>query len=71
VTWSITGGRSLQLSWRERGGPAVKPPLRSGFGRRMIEGAVAHDLAGEATLTFAPHGVACEISVPLERLTAA
>jgi PAS domain S-box-containing protein len=66
VRWSIMDDGRLRLSWRERGGPEVRPPLRSGFGRRMIEGAVAHDLAGAATLTFAPDGVACDIAIPLE-----
>jgi two-component sensor histidine kinase len=66
VRWSIMDDGRLRLSWRERGGPKVRPPLRSGFGRRMIEGAVAHDLAGAATLTFAPDGVSCEIVIPLE-----
>jgi PAS domain S-box-containing protein len=71
VRWSTMDDGRLRLSWRERGGPQVRPPLRSGFGRRMIEGAVAHDFAGEATLTFAPEGVSCEITIPLEGVAVA
>ena len=28
---------SLHLTWRETGGPSVKPPTRRGFGSQLIE----------------------------------
>jgi len=30
-------GTGLRLNWREQGGPPVSPPLRKGFGSRLIE----------------------------------
>lgn len=35
VFWTATG-REFALTWRERGGPAVEPPTRRGFGSRLI-----------------------------------
>ncbi len=58
---------SLDLVWRERGGPPVAPPQRRGFGSRMIE-ALARDLDGTSRLDFDPHGLVCEISARLKQV---
>lgn len=65
LTWRIDGKR-LELVWRESGGPPVQPPAQRGYGSRMIERALAHDLHGSAILDFQPAGVVCTISAPLE-----
>ncbi len=44
-------GCRLILSWREKGGPAVTPPLRKGFGSRVIERGLAHELKGTCIST--------------------
>jgi two-component sensor histidine kinase len=59
------GGRRLRLRWEERGGPAVRPPAGRGFGTRLVEAAAAHELHGQAELTFAPEGLRAEIAFPL------
>lgn len=59
----------LKLIWLERGGPAVSPPERSGFGRAMIEDVVGKALAGDVTLSFPPEGVRCEIVIPAAQIT--
>ena len=56
----------LALEWRERGGPPVKSPKRRGFGSRLLTQGVRHDLNGAAELDFAPDGVVCRITAPLE-----
>jgi PAS domain S-box-containing protein len=68
LSWSVTGDdpQRLELSWRERNGPRVQPPKQRGYGSTMIERAFAHDTGGEAKLTFAPSGLQCAISVPLD-----
>jgi PAS domain S-box-containing protein len=74
VVWHVDGqsdGPTLGLRWREVGGPAVAAPTRSGFGRNLVEQAVAHELGGEARLEFPPEGAAYELRVPVARLTAA
>jgi two-component sensor histidine kinase len=55
----------LSLTWQERGGPPVETPTRKGFGTRMIERGLKHDLHGDATLHFDPHGLRCVITMPL------
>lgn len=69
VDWSISNqqDRQLHLTWREMGGPLVVEPERKGFGSRLIERNVRHDLAGEAKLSYPTNGFQAEISIPLDR----
>lgn len=69
VDWSLADQRALRLtlSWRESGGPPVTAPHRRGFGSRLIERNVRHDLAGEVELDYAAGGFTAEISLPLDR----
>ena len=69
VDWSVQdlSDRKLVVLWREQGGPAVTEPSRRGFGSRLIERNVRHDLAGEAKLVYASDGFNAEISIPLDR----
>jgi two-component sensor histidine kinase len=52
---------SLLLTWQETGGPPVTPPLRRGFGTRLLEGGLARELSGSVHLSFRPDGVVCEL----------
>jgi len=62
--WTVEDGR-LRLAWREQAGPTVRPPSRKGFGSRLIERGLAHELDGRVQLRFADDGVVCEIDMPL------
>lgn len=64
LSWKLVTGDLLQLRWIERGGPTVIEPGRSGFGRRLIERGLAHELGGEARIGFHHDGVICEIDIP-------
>jgi PAS domain S-box-containing protein len=64
LSWEATGDR-LRIEWREEGGPAVVPPGRSGFGLRMIDRALAADLAGRVEMDFATQGLVCRIQASL------
>jgi two-component sensor histidine kinase len=55
----------LTIIWRERDGPAVAKPERSGFGTRLLERGVARDLGGAVTIDFRPTGLMCTITAPL------
>ncbi|MDP8921019.1 MAG: PAS domain S-box protein, partial [Pseudomonadota bacterium] len=59
ITWTLTFDepRHLTLCWQEHGGPPVVPPMRKGFGTRLIERSLAHELAGEAILAYVPTGL--------------
>ena len=52
------------LYWREEGGPPVAPPSRKGFGSRVIERGLAHELHGTTQLDYRPDGVVCTIDIP-------
>jgi PAS domain S-box-containing protein len=71
LSWSLPEGDRLAIEWRERGGPEVKTPERRGFGFRMIERALAADLAGGARLDFAREGLVCRIDASLSDAAAA
>ena len=68
VMWAITGGSNplLLVEWVESGGPPVKPPERQGFGTKLIQRGLAQQLGGEIKLDFAPTGVRCVITFPLQ-----
>ena len=68
IAWQTrlqSNGRELQLEWLEADGPAVKVPRRKGFGSRLIERGLAHELGGEARIEYRPAGVWCEIRARL------
>jgi two-component sensor histidine kinase len=69
VDWSVANqtNRRLTIEWRELDGPPVRQPTRRGFGSRLIERNVRHDLAGETKLTYATDGFRAEISIPLDK----
>lgn len=69
ITWSVEPGEhapELSFAWLERGGPAVTPPVRRGFGTRLIERAIAAEAGAKVDLSFASRGVECELRVPLK-----
>jgi two-component sensor histidine kinase len=69
--WQVlgnTGSVQLKLVWQETGGPTVITPKRQGFGTRLIDYVVHHDLGGRVELSLLATGVRCEIEVPLARI---
>jgi PAS domain S-box-containing protein len=58
IVWDIAVAErpTLQLEWRESGGPPVSPPDRQGFGSRMI-GAALHGGEGQVTFDYRPEGL--------------
>jgi len=58
-------GRQMRFRWQENGGPPVLPNGHKGFGSRLIEGALAHELRGEVRLSFGVAGVVCQIDMPI------
>ena len=56
-------GRRLILHWQEKGGPPVTPPSRKGFGSRVIEQGLTHELKGEVHLDYRPAGLLCTMSI--------
>jgi two-component sensor histidine kinase len=61
ITWELEAG-VLRLRWEESGGPRVAPPVRRGFGSRLIERSLAAELGGEVLIDFAATGVVCTVT---------
>lgn len=69
VAWNLrehAGTTCLHLDWSESDGPSVLSPTRRGFGSRLIEHGLAHELAGQVQMKFDPAGLTCTIQIPLE-----
>ncbi|POR41084.1 HWE histidine kinase domain-containing protein [Methylobacterium sp. V23] len=70
ITWRVTvgesGARRMTMEWRESGGPAVTAAPRRGYGTRLINGGVSHELGGAVHLDFRIEGLTCTIEVPLD-----
>jgi PAS domain S-box-containing protein len=69
VTWTTEEGdaETIEIRWRESGGPAVAEPRRRGFGSRLLERGLAYELKAEVRLDFAPAGLECRIRLPARR----
>ncbi|MHA6718213.1 HWE histidine kinase domain-containing protein [Sphingomonas sp. RS6] len=64
VRWSIDANGDCRIEWRERGGPAVQPPSRQGFGTTIIQRSVPYDLGGTATVRYPLTGLEAEFCIP-------
>ena len=67
MSWGVHAealGQVFRFDWTERGGPAVIPPTRRGFGSRLIERLTATEFGGEVDLAYAPDGVAWRLCAP-------
>jgi len=65
------GRTFLRIDWTEQNGPPVSPPSRRGFGSRLIEGSIAAELGGSAHLDYAPEGLRCTMTMPMDMATGA
>lgn len=63
IVWTVADNQ-LTLEWRERGGPPVAAPTRSGFGTRLTLAAL-QAYGGTVELTFPPEGARCRMQTPL------
>ena len=54
----------LTIEWLESGGPPVKVPSNSGYGRSVITELVSYELGGTARLLFSPEGIRCRLNIP-------
>jgi two-component sensor histidine kinase len=71
VTWELEPCKpNVTIRWVETGGPQVTPPKTSGFGRLLLERALASDLTGKVHLDFAAEGLTCIIVLPLDQCMA-
>lgn len=67
VSWTLEGETLVRFVWEERDGPPVAPPLRRGFGSRLIQEGLARELRGEVQMDYLPEGLRCELSFRLDK----
>lgn len=67
ISWTMdetTDGPQVNFHWREFGGPQVKIPKSYGFGIRVIERGLAHEINATTKVNFQPDGLVCDIRFP-------
>lgn len=64
IDWRVDDGL-LHLAWRETGGPRVVPPVRTGFGSRLIDRGLGR---GRVERRYPVQGVEVDVSVPTQGL---
>ena len=70
ISWTTehdAEGDRLRLLWQETDGPEVQAPTRKGFGSRVIERGLAHQLGATTQMDYRPTGLVCLIDFPLRR----
>lgn len=62
LRWRRNEGDVILLEWRERGGPPVCAPSRTGFGSQLIQSLLRGDLGGDIAIRYAPQGFEADLS---------
>lgn len=70
LSWSLTEDASLDLAWRESGGPPVTAPTQRGFGSLLIERSLAGQFRGSSVVSFPADGAQWAFTAPLAELQA-
>ena len=70
ITWRVNdgSGSSIELIWQERDGPKVDAAAAPGFGTRLIDRVISHDLDGRTRIDFEPAGVRWSIAFPVDKV---
>ncbi|MBS1303410.1 HWE histidine kinase domain-containing protein [Loktanella sp. SALINAS62] len=70
LEWHLSGAERgaerLSMMWQEADGPEITPPQRKGFGTRLLEDVVAHELNGEAELSYKTCGLQYRLKFPVD-----
>ncbi|WP_183998186.1 HWE histidine kinase domain-containing protein [Rhizobium wenxiniae] len=68
ISWKLADSGDCELHWIESGGPEVVAPKRRGFGSKLIEKTISHDLEGTVDIDFAKEGLEARIVLPKAHL---
>jgi two-component sensor histidine kinase/integral membrane sensor domain MASE1 len=66
IGWTREPAGLVRFVWEERDGPKVTPPLRRGFGSRLIQEGLARELNGEVEMAWPEDGLRCELRFRVE-----
>ena len=65
VSWKIER-RMLTLQWQESGGPAVKAPATQGFGTKILNASIRHQIGGSVSWDWRATGLHCILQIPID-----
>jgi len=71
ISWGVAGTgatATFAMEWREREGPLVSPPSRTGFGSDMIVEMTRRALGARSTVSYDPSGLVWTLECPLSAL---
>jgi PAS domain S-box-containing protein len=71
ISWSqtdVAGEPTFRFVWAESGGPTVREPTQTGFGSRLIRRVLTGDFGGNVEVSYAPSGITCILTAPMERI---
>ncbi|MEZ5818747.1 MAG: chemotaxis protein CheB [Hyphomicrobiaceae bacterium] len=66
ISTTKADGETMQIDWRETGGPPAVTPQRKSYGLQVIEGLLDHELGASTAVEFAPTGLHCRFVIPLK-----
>jgi light-regulated signal transduction histidine kinase (bacteriophytochrome) len=65
IEWDFDeAARTLNIVWRERGGPRVEEPILNGIGLDLIERTIGQELHGSVAIVVEAAGLRCDVSLP-------
>jgi two-component sensor histidine kinase len=67
ITWSAPQEGRFTIVREEFGGPVVTPPVKEGFGSKMILRALAADFGAKVEFDYSPAGLVCSIDASAEQ----
>jgi PAS domain S-box-containing protein len=70
VTWEVHGEAErpmLHFAWQESGGPPVHPPMRQGFGSRLLQRVLTAQVQADVNIAYEEAGLRFTMVMPLPR----
>ena len=71
LCWCVDDGKgepNVFIDWTETCSKKIEPPTRTGFGSRLIQSSVSHELHGSVKLDYRANGLYCGMMFPLKSL---
>jgi two-component sensor histidine kinase/CheY-like chemotaxis protein len=65
VSWKFEQG-TLTLQWQESGGPDVQAPATQGFGTKIMNASIRHQIGGNVVWDWRPTGLHCILQIPAD-----
>ena len=66
IDWTFDPEQRVSLRWAEKEGPICMKPTRNGFGSKLIQLELSHELRGSVDLHYDPGGFRAEMNFPAE-----